>query len=112
MPVYYPVEFFAAISGSSAVTLLAVGSIMYPALIAEGYSRPFSVGMLCAGGTLGIIIPPSIPLILYGVMTQKSIADLFLAGTGPPILLLVMLSLYAMAINRSHHGDLWDGAEI
>ena len=49
---------FAAISGSSAVTLLAVGSIMYPALIQEGYSRPFSIGMLCAGGTLGIIIPP------------------------------------------------------
>ena len=45
-------------------------------------------------------------------MTQKSIADLFLAGTGPAILLLVVLSLYAMAINRSHHGDLWDGAEI
>jgi C4-dicarboxylate transporter DctM subunit len=92
---------FAAISGSSAVTLLAVGSIMYPALIQEGYSRPFSIGMLCAGGTLGIIIPPSIPLILYGVMTQTSIADLFLAGTGPAALLLIVLSLYAMTVNWS-----------
>jgi len=103
---------FAAISGSSAVTLLAVGSIMYPALIQEGYSRPFAIGMLCAGGTLGIIIPPSIPLILYGVMTQQSIADLFLAGTGPAALLLVVLSLYAMTVNWGKRDDLWDGAEI
>ena len=103
---------FAAISGSSAVTLLAVGSIMYPALIQEGYSRPFSIGMLCAGGTLGIIIPPSIPLILYGVMTQSSIADLFLAGTGPAALILVVLSLYAMTVNWSKRGDLWELSEI
>jgi len=103
---------FAAISGSSAVTLLAVGSIMYPALIQEGYSRPFSIGMLCAGGTLGIIIPPSIPLILYGVMTQSSIADLFLAGTGPAALILVVLSLYAMTVNWSKRGDIWDAGEI
>ena len=103
---------FAAISGSSAVTLLAVGSIMYPALIQEGYSRPFSIGMLCAGGTLGIIIPPSIPLILYGVMTQASIADLFLAGTGPAILLLSVLSFYAMAVNWSKRGKLWNFREI
>lgn len=103
---------FAAISGSSAVTLLAVGSIMYPALIQEGYSRPFSIGMLCAGGTLGIIIPPSIPLILYGVMTQKSIADLFLAGTGPAALILIVLSIYAMTVNWSRRGDLWNLSEI
>ena len=103
---------FAAISGSSAVTLLAVGSIMYPALIQEGYSRPFSIGMLCAGGTLGIIIPPSIPLILYGVMTQKSIADLFLAGTGPAALILIVLSIYAMTVNWSQRGDLWNISEI
>ena len=103
---------FAAISGSSTVTLLAVGSIMYPALIQEGYSRPFSIGMLCAGGTLGIIIPPSIPLILYGVMTQSSIADLFLAGTGPAALILVVLSLYAMTVNWSKRGDLWELSEI
>ena len=103
---------FAAISGSSAVTLLAVGSIMYPALIQEGYSRPFSIGMLCAGGTLGIIIPPSIPLILYGVMTQTSIADLFLAGTGPAALILIVLSLYAMTVNWSHRGEFWDAGEI
>ena len=56
---------FAAISGSSTVTLLAVGGIMYPALLKAGYSKAFSLGALCAAGTLGIVVPPSIPLILY-----------------------------------------------
>jgi len=104
---------FAAISGSSAVTLLAVGAIMYPALLKEGYSREFSIGMLCAGGTLGIIVPPSIPLILYGVMTQESIADLFIAGTGPAILILIVLTTYALLTNLSRRsGGLWDLREI
>lgn len=92
---------FAAISGSSTVTLIAVGSIMYPALVKAGYSRNFAMGSLCAAGTLGIIIPPSIPLILYGVMTETSIADLFKAGIGPSILLILCISIYALVVNRS-----------
>ena len=104
---------FAAISGSSIVTLLAVGSIMYPALIAAGYQRTFSIGMLCAGGTLGIIIPPSIPLILYGIMTQASIADLFIAGIGPGLVLLGVFILYSMAVNWTRdRGQWWSGNEI
>lgn len=104
---------FAAISGSSIVTLLAVGSIMYPAMVKAGYSRPFSVGMLCAGGTLGIIIPPSIPLILYGIMTQASIADLFIAGVGPGLALLSAFILYAVAVNWSRdRGQWWSLREI
>lgn len=90
---------FAAIVGSSSVTLLAVGSIMYPALLQAGYSRPFSLGIVCAGGTLGIIIPPSIPLILYGVMTSTSIADLFLAGIGPGLLLIGLFAAYSVVVN-------------
>lgn len=92
---------FAAISGSSTVTLIAVGSIMYPALLKAGYSRKFAMGSLCAAGTLGIIIPPSIPLILYGVMTETSIADLFKAGIGPAIVLTLFISLYALIVNWS-----------
>lgn len=92
--------FFAAISGSSTVTLIAVGSIMYPALLKAGYSKKFALGSLCAAGTLGIIVPPSIPLILYGVMTQTSIADLFKAGIGPAVLLTVMMGIYALVRNR------------
>jgi C4-dicarboxylate transporter DctM subunit len=74
---------FAAISGSSIVTMLAIGAVMFPALIKAGYSRPFSIGIICAGGTLGIIIPPSIPMILFGIMTETSITRLFLGGIGP-----------------------------
>jgi C4-dicarboxylate transporter DctM subunit len=87
---------FAAMSGSSTVTLLAVGSVLYPALRAQNYPVSFSVGLLCAGGTLGIIIPPSIPLILYGVMTRASIVDLFVAGIAPALLLLLLLGIYIL----------------
>ncbi|MEY8828519.1 TRAP transporter large permease [Sedimentitalea sp. XS_ASV28] len=90
---------FSAISGSSIVTMLAVGSVLYPALTAHGYSRRFAVGALCAGGTLGIIIPPSIPMILYGIVTEGNISDLFLAGLGPGLLLTTVFSFYAIVIN-------------
>ena len=91
---------FAAISGSSAVTLIAVGSIAYPSLIKEGYSKSFSLGALATGGTLGVIIPPSIPMILYGIATETSIVDLFTAGIIPGILLVTLLSGYTLIVNR------------
>jgi len=91
---------FAAISGSSAVTLIAVGSIAYPSLIKEGYSKQFSLGALATGGTLGVIIPPSIPMILYGIATETSIVDLFTAGIIPGIILLTLLSGYTLFTNR------------
>ena len=91
---------FAAISGSSTVTLLAVGGIMYPALLREGYSKSFSLGTICAAGTLGIVVPPSIPLILYGVMTRTSITDLFIAGLLPALVLTLLMSGYALWFNR------------
>ncbi len=103
---------FAAISGSSTVTLIAVGSIMYPALIKAGYSRYFAMGSLCAAGTLGIIIPPSIPLILYGVMTETSIADLFKAGIGPAIVLTLVISVYALVVNRKIRRESFNLAEL
>ncbi len=92
---------FAAISGSSIVTMLAIGTVMYPAMKEANYSTRFSLGLIMAGGTLGIIIPPSIPLILYGLVTETSITDLFIGGVGPGILLLVVFALYAMWINRN-----------
>lgn len=91
---------FAAISGSSPVTLLAVGAILYPALLENGYNKRFALGALTSGGTLGIVIPPSIPLILYGLVTEKSIADLFIAGIIPGLLLTAALSFYAFWVNR------------
>jgi C4-dicarboxylate transporter DctM subunit len=103
---------FSAIVGSSIVTLLAVGSIMYPALLQAGYSRSFSLGIICAGGTLGIIIPPSIPLILYGVMTSTSIADLFLAGVGPALLLMGLFAGYSIVVNWHRRLPAWDFVEL
>lgn len=91
---------FSAISGSSIVTMLAVGAVLYPALTANGYSSKFAIGALCAGGTLGIIIPPSIPMIIYGIVTESSIADLFTAGVGPGLLLTGAFATYSMIMNR------------
>lgn len=103
---------FAAVSGSSTVTLLAIGPIAYPALLENGYSKPFALGALCSAGTLGIIVPPSIPLILYGVATRTSITDLFLAGIGPSLLLTALLAGYAFWHNRHLGRGAWDGGEM
>jgi C4-dicarboxylate transporter DctM subunit len=103
---------FAAISGSSIVTMLAIGSIMYPALIQTGYPKNFALGATMAGGTLGIIIPPSIPMILYGVMTETSITDLFAAGFGPGLILTAVMATYSAVMCRNIRGGSWDGAEI
>ncbi len=91
---------FAAISGASAVTLLAVGAVMYPALLKDGYSQTFSLGALAAGGTLGILIPPSIPMIFYAIVVEKSIVDMFIAGLLPGLLLAGVMSVYVLIVNR------------
>ena len=103
---------FAAISGSSPVTLLAVGTIMYPALLKHGYPKRFALGALTSGGTLGIIIPPSIPLILYGIVTETSIADLFIAGIIPGIMIAVVLAAYSLWVNRGMPAQAFDFAEF
>ncbi len=94
--------FFAAVSGSSTVTLAAIGGVMYPALLQAGYPKRLALGSLCAAGTLGIVVPPSIPLILYGVMTRVSIVDLFRAGIGPALLLTLLMSLFVVFVCRRH----------
>ena len=99
---------FAAVSGSGTVTLLAIGTLMYPALINAGYPKSFALGALCAAGTLGIVVPPSIPLILYGIMTQTSIGDLFIAGIGPALLLTILMLGYAITQNFSHRESSWN----
>jgi C4-dicarboxylate transporter DctM subunit len=91
---------FAAISGSSIVTMLAIGTVMYPALRAANYDNKYALGTIMSAGTLGIVIPPSIPMILYGLVTEASVVDLFTAGIGPGILLLIVFSLYGLWFNR------------
>ncbi len=90
---------FAAISGSSVATAATIGTAAIPEMSQRGYNRSFVLGLLAAGGTLGILIPPSIPMIVYGVVTEESIIDLFLAGVGPGLMLagafIVFSILYA-----------------
>jgi len=87
---------FAAISGSSVATAATIGTVAIPEMLNRGYDRRFVYGLLAAGGTLGILIPPSIPMIVYGFVTEQSVIALFLAGIGPGITLLVLFSIYAM----------------
>lgn len=103
---------FAAISGSSPVTLIAIGSMMYPALVDAGYSRGFSVGLLASAGTLGIIIPPSIPMIVYSIMASVPVTDMFIAGVLPGLLLAAILMVYAMYHGRKMPRGRWDTAEF
>jgi C4-dicarboxylate transporter DctM subunit len=77
---------FAAISGSSVATALAMGTILLPAMIERGYPRSFALGVLGASGTIGVVIPPSLALILYGIVTEQSVPRLFLAGILPGVL--------------------------
>ena len=85
--------FFGAISGSNPATVAAIGGIMIPAMISKGYPAPFSASIAAAGGTLGVVIPPSIPMITFGVVAGVSIGDLFIASILPGVFLAVLLSL-------------------
>ena len=95
---------FAAISGSSPATVIAMGGIMIPAMIKAGYDKEYAVGVMANAGTLGILIPPSIPLIVYGFVTNQSVGQLFIAGIGPGILLtfLLVASCYIIARVRGY----------
>lgn len=87
--------FFAAISGASAVTIIAIGGMLYPALKEEGYSDDFSLGLLTSCGAIGILAPPSLPLIIFGVIAKTDINKLFLAGVIPGILSIGTMVLYS-----------------
>ena len=86
---------FAAMSGSSPATCSAIGSAGIPEMRARGYSPRFAAGIIAAGGTLGILLPPSIVMILFAVAAEQSLGRLFLAGIGPGLLLVALFSLYA-----------------
>jgi len=88
--------FFAAISGSSVATAATIGTVAIPEMINRGYDKRFVYGLLAAGGTLGILIPPSIPMIVYGFVTEESVIALFMAGIGPGVTLVVLFILYSM----------------
>jgi C4-dicarboxylate transporter DctM subunit len=85
--------FFAAVSGSAPATVVAVGSVMMVGMIRSGYSKDFSAGLICNAGTLGILIPPSIVMVVYGAITETSIGKLFMAGVIPGVLLTAMMMI-------------------
>lgn len=98
--------FFGAISGSAAATVAAIGVLIVPNMIQQGYSSSFSASLIAAAGGLGAIIPPSLSMILYGVATNASIAEMFMAGVIPGIMLGIGMMIYAYfyAKKNGHHG--------
>ena len=98
--------FFTAFTGASGVTIIALGAILYPALKHDGYPDKFNLGLVTSAGSLGLLFAPSLPLILYGVIAEVPIDDLFLAGILPGLLMLVMLSGYSIWVNRHNRRPL------
>jgi tripartite ATP-independent transporter DctM subunit len=87
--------FFTALTGASGITIIALGGLAFPALISERYPRKFSLGLITTSGSLGLLLPPSLPLILYGVVSKTSIDKLFVAGVLPGLILLILFVLYS-----------------
>lgn len=98
--------FFAAISGSAAATTAAVGALMIPAMVNKGYDKSFATAIQAAGGTIGIMIPPSVPLVLYGVAAGVSVSELFIAGIVPGLFVMVSLILlvYLISLKEGYGG--------
>ncbi|MFV7789714.1 TRAP transporter large permease [Aliarcobacter lanthieri] len=98
---------FAAISGSSPATVAAIGSVMYGAIKQAGYNNQFAIGTITTAGTLGILIPPSIVFIVYGVSAEQSIAKLFMAGVVPGLMLgaMMMIATYILAVRSGYKGS-------
>ena len=94
--------FFAAISGTTFATILAIGTIMYPYLVEAGYPKSLSIGMITAGGTLGILIPPSIPMVLLSIAMGSSVSKQFTAGFVPGVLLAVIWCSYVFFYAKKH----------
>jgi C4-dicarboxylate transporter DctM subunit len=88
--------FFTAFTGASGVTIIALGGLLYPILKNEDYSEEFSLGLITTSGSLGLLFPPSLPIILYGLVAKVDIDKLFLAGIIPGVLLIVILSAWSI----------------
>ncbi|CAN2326030.1 TRAP C4-dicarboxylate transport system permease DctM subunit domain-containing protein [Fusobacterium sp. oral taxon C10] len=94
--------FFAAISGSAVATVSAVGAFMIPEMVKHGYSKSFSAALTAAAGTIGVIIPPSVPFVIYGVVSGSSITELFTAGFLPGILMGVALIIICYIVSKKN----------
>ncbi len=88
--------FFTVFTGGSGVTILALGGVLFAALSADGYRERFSLGLLTSSGSLGLLLPPALPLILFGIVAQVSIEDLFIGGLLPGLLLIVLIAAWGV----------------
>ncbi|KMP11605.1 C4-dicarboxylate ABC transporter [Candidatus Nitromaritima sp. SCGC AAA799-C22] len=93
--------FFTAFTGASGVTIIALGGLLYPLMLKEMYPKNFSLGLMTSSGSLGLLFPPSLPLILYGLVAQVSVDRLFLAGIIPGLLMIFILAIFSVAKSRS-----------
>lgn len=90
---------FTAFTGSSGVTIVALGGLLFPIMLKQGYPEKFTLGLLTTNGSLGLLLPPSLPIILYGLVAQISINKLFVAGLVPGLLLIIILAAYAIVVS-------------
>ena len=102
---------FASVSGSSVATTFAIGAILIPAMVKHGYPKPMAASVQASSAELGVLIPPSIPLILYGVSTDTSVGQLFLAGLGPGLLVGGALMVLVLVLCRLRGIGMQDGAD-
>ena len=91
---------FTAFTGASGITIIAVGALLYPALAEAGYDERFNLGLITTSGSLGLLFAPSLPLILYGIVSQQPVDKLFVAGILPGMLMLLLLAIYSMREGR------------
>ncbi len=103
---------FTAFTGASGVTIIALGALLLPVLIKEGYESRFSLGLVTTSGSLGLLLPPSVPLILYGIIVQQidvgekfTLPQLFMAGLLPSVLMIALLAIWALWANRKEKLD-------
>ena len=97
---------FTAFTGASGITIIAMGALLYPALKQARYPEGFSLGLVTTGGSLGLLFAPSLPLILYGVVSETRIDSLFRAGVLPGLAMIVLLAAYCLWVNRSERRPL------
>ena len=94
--------FFTAFTGASGVTIVALGAVLFPALLHAGYAEKFSLGLVTSAGSLGLLFAPSLPLILYGIVAEVPIDDLFVAGILPGLIMMIFMGGYSLWVNRSN----------
>ncbi len=97
--------FFTAITGASGVTIVALGGILLPALLEERYPENFALGLITSSGSLGLLFPPSLPMIIYGLVSGASIPKLFLAGVLPGVIAILLLSIYSVYVGVRERSD-------